>query len=112
MDRSASKLRALLIAICFGLSFGLSCGGASIGKGAKAKATAILIIRCELKDAEVWVNSRYSRSAGEFARGLRLRPGEYRVEVRKSGYHSMYYVLSLAAEERKTLYVELAPEFR
>ena len=91
---------------------GASCGGASQNTKLSANNSAVLIVKCEIPAAEVWINSRYSRSAAEFTRGLRLRPGSYRVEVRHSGYHSRYFELELAAKERRTLDVQLAQRFR
>ena len=112
MARSIPKAMVFtgLLVLLLGLSGG--CGGVG-GSGKKqSKATAVLILKCDVKDAEVWINSRYSRSTAELARGLRLRPGTYRIEVRRDGFHSRYYELTLEAQERQTLDVELAQRFR
>lgn len=98
--------------LAFALGLQASCGGVGKAGNASAKQGAVLIVKCQIKDAEVWINSRYSRSAAEFARGLRLKPGSYRIEVRHEGYHSRYFEISLEAKERETLEVELAQRFR
>ena len=89
-----------------------SCGPTTSSANRKKSDSAVLLVQCEVSDAEVWLNSRYYRTVGEFTRGVRLRPGLYRVEVRHDGFHSMYYEVELAAKERRTLEVKLAQRFR
>jgi hypothetical protein len=72
----------------------------------------VLIVKCEVADAEVWINSRYSRTTAELTRGIRLKAGSYRIEVRHHEYHSRYYELSVKAKERRTLDVDLARRFQ
>ena len=101
----------LLVVLLITAALGLACGGVRQGAKLSANNSAVLIVKCDISAAEVWINSRYSRSVGEFTRGLRLRPGSYRIEVRHSGYHSRYFEFDLSAKERRTLEVELAQRF-
>lgn len=71
----------------------------------------MLVVNCEVADAEVWINSRYSRTTAELKRGIRLKAGNYRIEVRHREYHSRYYELTVKAKERRTLDVDLARRF-
>jgi hypothetical protein len=92
-------------------AFSVACGGTTQQVGKGESKSAVLVVSCNVPEAEVWINSRYSRSAGELARGLRMSPGSYRLEVRHSGYHSRYFELDLAAQERRVVEVELARRF-
>ncbi len=74
----------------------------------KTSSTAVLRIECKVPDAEVYLDSKYFREIAEMRAGVRLKPGEYRVEVRHSDYHSRYFEFTLEQNERKLLSVELA----
>lgn len=104
---SDSRRSFLLVA----LGFTLGCGG-STSSTAKVSRYARLVIQCEVAEAEIWLNSRYYKTASEITQGARLRAGSYRIEVRHSDFHSMYYEIKLAAAETRTLAVELAPRYR
>jgi hypothetical protein len=94
------------------LALSLACGPAGSGAQTKNKDSAVLVILCEVPDAEVWINSRYSRTTAEFKRGIRVKAGSYRVEVRHRDFHSRYYDLTFRAKERRTLEVDLARRFQ
>lgn len=71
---------------------------------------AVVVIRCDVKDAELWVDGRYFREIVEIPRGgVRMPPGMHRVEIRHDDYFSHYAELELAPRERRTLDVNLAP---
>jgi hypothetical protein len=101
IENSRALILAFLALLCVA-----SCGTAA---NKPKPASAVLYVLCEVEDAEVWLDSRYLRSVAELKRGVRLRPGHYRVEVRRSSYHSMYYEISLEAGEKHTLRAELVP---
>lgn len=110
MDRPCNRSVVLAVLLLVG-ALGVACGGVSQGATLTANNSAVLVVECDIPAAEVWINSRYSRSAGETSRGLRLRPGSYRVEVRHGGYHSRYFEFELSAKERRTIKIELAQRF-
>ena len=99
----ASRIIALMMILTM-----MACGGTQTTKTA---ATAALELRCEVRDAELWVNSRYIRELGQLSRGVKLKPGSYRVEVRHSDYHSAYFEVELSEHERRILEVSLAPRY-
>ena len=74
--------------------------------------SAVLLLRCDQAEAEMWLDSRYLREVQELKGGLRLPPGPHRLELRHTGFHSRYYELDLKADERLSLAVELAPRLR
>lgn len=95
-------MRALLVSLAVLLA---ACGGRP--RASKAPRGGVLVIQCELPDAEIWVDSKYFREVAEVKRGLRLPAGRHRLELRRAGHHSMYYELEVASGERKVLKVEL-----
>lgn len=104
------RILLLLLVLCVAL-VSSSCASTSQNTHRKGSESAVLVVQCEVQDAEVWLNSRYYRTAGELSRGVRLRAGVYRIEVRHSDFHSMYYEVELAAKQRRTLVVALAQRF-
>lgn len=111
MAEQARKIWVWAALVLTGTAFALACGGTSPQLGKGESKSAVLVVSCNVPEAEVWINSRYSRSASELGRGLRLSPGSYRLEVRHSGYHARYFELDLAAQERRVVDVELARRF-
>ncbi len=103
MARSWASVAALVL----GLSLLLGCGPGAASKPARA-SKGVLLIRCVLDNAEVWLDNRYLREVAELKGGVRLGPGVHRLEVRHVDYHSMYYEVELAPGERKALDVSLA----
>jgi hypothetical protein len=84
-----------------------ACGGArTAGDGGN---TALVVVRCELQDATVWVDGQYVQEVGAMRAGVRMKPGVHRLEVRHDDHYSHYEELELAPGERRTLDVDLAP---
>ncbi len=112
MASSPSKSVPLAVLLLVTLAVSWGCGPPSTNAKTAKKNSAVLVVKCEVPDAEVWINSRYSRSTAEFTRGIRLKPGSYRIEIRHRDYHSRYYEFTVAAKERKVLEVDLARRFK
>ncbi|MCP4444694.1 MAG: hypothetical protein GY811_05015 [Myxococcales bacterium] len=104
--RSIGACLAILLGVLSAQVVMPACGGQA-NQGRKSDR-AIVALRCDVPDAEVWVDGRYFREVAELKRAFRLRAGEHRIEVRHHDYHSMYYELSVQAGTRHTLRVELA----
>ncbi len=85
-----------------------ACGGAHQGRSAPS---AVLQIECEHKGAEVWLNSDFLHELDTMPNGIRLKPGEYRIEIRHADFHSRYYSFQLQSGEQKQIVVQLAPRF-
>lgn len=82
-----------------------SRGASPTGVG---KNDAIVLIQCEVADAELWVDDRFVAEVGRLRRGIALSPGDHRIEVRHDRYHTHYEEIQVAARERRTVAVELA----
>ena len=99
--------RCALLCTALAISSAVPACGGSAAKPAKVDR-GVVNLQCDIPDAEVWVDGRYFREAGELKSPFRLRPGDHRIEVRHQGFHSMYYELSVEAGSRHTLRVQLA----
>ncbi|ACY15922.1 PEGA domain-containing protein [Haliangium ochraceum] len=96
---------ALLVAAGPSLS---ACGGASQAGRSRAD-DAIILVRSQPGDAELWVDERFVGPVAALSGGISLRPGSHRVELRHPDYHTFYTVLSVSARQRDQLTAELAP---
>src|SRR5687767_1863471 len=94
--RQAALLLALLCA----------CGSAQ--RSTPGETRAILKVDCPVTDAMVWVDDVALGEVRELPRGVRVRPGEHRVEVRHDRYHTRYFMVTLRQGEERVLRVALA----
>lgn len=100
---------ALVVAL-LGIGVGTGCGARAAGGAAGvAPDDAIIQLRCNVPEAELWVNERYIGPVGALKGGVALSPGTHRVEARHAQHHAFYAELELRARERRTLDVDLAP---
>ena len=105
--RGPSFLALVLMAFLASLSSGCPHAGQSASQA--PHASGVLLVKCPIADAELWVDSKYVRELREIKSGVRLSAGHHRIEVRHESYHSMYFDLDIGAGERRTLDVDLAP---
>jgi hypothetical protein len=100
-------LRRLPLALAFALAgAALACGSTS--RPATAENAAILQVDCKVPDAMVWIDDHAVGEVSEMPRGVRVRPGEHRVEVRHDRYHTRYFLLTLRRGEAHALHVTMA----
>jgi hypothetical protein len=71
------------------------------------RATAVLVVRCAVADATLWIDDRPVGDVGRIPGGVRLAPGEHRVELRHDRYHTRYAEVSLGDGERRLLELTL-----
>ena len=96
---------AFLVALA---SVGLAaCPGQSFSPTRTSKNDAIVTIRCNVADAELWVDDRFVSEVGNLRRGVALDPGEHRIELRHDSYHTQYTEITVSAREQRTLAIEL-----
>lgn len=104
-------LRMALVVALLGVGVGTGCGARAAGGAAGvAPDDAIIQLRCNVPEAELWVNERYIGPVGALKGGVALSPGTHRVEARHAQHHAFYAELALRARERRTLDIELAPK--
>jgi hypothetical protein len=81
-------------------------GGGGAGHGSSA-GTAIIQLRCDVPDANIWIDDRAVGQVQEASGGIRIKAGFHRLELRHDRYHTRYFELSLSRGETRTLEVEL-----
>lgn len=70
---------------------------------------AIVTIKTNVTDANVFVDGRYFGPVNLLRGGLAFEAGKHRLELRHDDYFSRYVELDLARAERKQLQLDLAP---
>ncbi len=85
-----------------------ACGPKPAPHGVDAD-DAIVTIKSNVAEANVFVDGRYYGSVRMVRGGLAFEPGRHRLELRHEDYFSRYVELNLARRERKKLDLDLAP---
>lgn len=95
--------RALVLVIALA-----GCGGRQ-KTGRVDGDDAIVVIKSNVTDANVFVDGRYYGSVRMLRGGLAFDAGHHRVELRHDEYFSRYVELDLKRAERKQIDLDLAP---
>ncbi len=98
---------ALVVAIALAPPLLAACRSGGGGAAAARVQTGLLLVRCDVVDATIWVDDRPIAQVRDAGGGLRLRAGAHRVEVRHDRFHTRYYELLVAQGETQTLQVAL-----
>jgi hypothetical protein len=86
-----------------------ACGGSKPHPGGVERDDAIVQLRCNVRDAQVYVDGRFVAPLDAIARGIAVEPGFHRIELRRDDYFSSYLELELGRAERRKVRVDLAP---
>lgn len=85
-----------------------ACSGAGPDAPSRVDSDdAVVIVQCNVSDAELWVDDRFIAEVGRLRRGIALGPGDHRLELRHDRYHTHYAEISVQPRERRTIAVEL-----
>jgi hypothetical protein len=87
----------------------LAACGATAHPGGVAKSDAIVYLKSNVSDAQVYVDGRFVGPIGNVRGGIAVDPGRHRLELRHDDYFSRYVELDLVRAERKRLQLEMAP---
>ena len=98
-------MRALALAVVLVLAGCPGRHGGDRGGG----DDAILVVRCDVADAVVWIDGRYIQEVGAMKGGVFVTPGLHRLEVRHDDHFSHYAEVEVAPRERRVVDVDLAP---
>lgn len=85
-----------------------ACGGRQTTSRVD-KDDAIVMVKSNVPDANVFVDGRYYGPVKMLRGGLAFEAGKHRLELRHEDYFSRYVELNLARAERKQLQLDLAP---
>ena len=86
-----------------------ACGGTARSASGIERDDAIVQLRSNVRDAQVYIDGRFVAPLDAIARGIAMRPGYHRIELRRDEYFSSYLELELARAERRKVRLELAP---
>jgi hypothetical protein len=91
------------------LILALAACGPKPSPTAVSKNDAIVYLKSNVTDAQVYVDGRFVGPLGVVHGGIAVDPGKHRVELRHDDYFSRYVELDLHRSERKKLQLEMAP---
>ena len=86
----------------------VACGGKQNPSGVDSD-DAIVVVKSNVTDANVFVDGRYYGSVRMLRGGLAFDAGHHRVELRHDEYFSRYVELDLKRAEKRKLDLDLAP---
>lgn len=85
----------------------LACGPKA-GPEAVRASDAILYLKSNVRDAQLYVDGRFIAPLDTVRGGVVLSPGGHRVELRHEDYFASYLEVTLVRAERKRLALDLA----
>jgi hypothetical protein len=74
-----------------------------------AAGDAVLFVKSNVADAQVWVDGRLVGPLSVVHGGIAVDPGKHRLELRHDDFFSRYVELDLQRAEHKKLQLEMAP---
>jgi hypothetical protein len=74
--------------------------------------SAIIVPRCPLADASLWIDGRFVGEVDDAQGGVRLTAGRHRIEFRRDGYLTRYLEPELAAGSKTQLACDLREDLR
>ena len=97
-------MRPLASALVVAFALGLACCGGQ--QHPAPDKTALIEFDSPVRDAEVWLDGTFY--PGALGRGLRVKPGPHRIEIRHDDYFTQYLEVNVAAGQHQRLKVDLA----
>jgi hypothetical protein len=85
----------------------VACGPKITAQGVTS-ADAIVYIRSNVRDAQLYIDGRFIAPLDVLRGGVAVEPGAHRFELRHEDYFSTYLELALARAERKRIAIEMA----
>jgi hypothetical protein len=85
-----------------------ACGGGA-QHPAGGSSDAVIVIRSNVRDAQVFVDGRFIATLRALGGGLALDPGTHRIKLAAEDFFDRYLEVTLARAEKKQVMLELAP---
>jgi hypothetical protein len=92
-------LALLLLAAC----------GPKVGPNGVSSTDAIVQVKSNVRDAQVFVDGRYIAPLSVLGGGVAVEPGVHRFELRHDDYFSSYLEVKLERSEHRKVAMDLAP---
>jgi hypothetical protein len=105
--RAARAPRAAALAAAALLA--CACGASRPAPGGVEADDAIVQVRSNVRDAQVYVDGRFVAPLHAIRAGIAVEPGFHRLELRHDDYFSSYLELELGRAERRRVQLDLAP---
>ena len=96
-------MRAVLLAIA------VAACGPKVGPNGVTSDDAIVIVKSNVRDAQVYLDGRFVASLEALGGGVAVAPGVHRMELRHDDFFSGYLELDLTRAERRKVSLALAP---
>lgn len=96
-------MRAVLLAIA------VAACGPKVGPNGVTSDDAIVIVKSNVRDAQVYLDGRFVASLEALGGGVAVAPGVHRMELRHDDFFSGYLELDLKRAERRKVSLALAP---
>ncbi len=100
-------MRSLQVAAVLGAF--VACGGTTRTTGGVEPDDAILALRSNVRDAQLFVDGRFIAELAQLRAGIAVEPGDHRLELRHDDYFSRYLEITVARAERRTIQLDMAP---
>lgn len=95
--------------LALALALGVGACGPKLGPHGASTDDAVVIVRSNVRDAQVYVDGRFVASLDALRGGIAIDPGAHRLELRRDDYFSRYLELSLHRAEHKQVSLDLSP---
>ncbi len=86
-----------------------ACGGPKVGTNGVSRRDAILVVKSNVRDAQLYVDGRFIAPLDALGGGVAVPPGLHRFELRHEDFFSSYLEVTLSRAERKQVSLEMAP---
>ena len=86
-----------------------ACGKPPVSRNGVKRSDAILILKSNVRDAQLYVDGRFVAPLNAMGGGVAVTPGMHRFELRHEDFFSSYLEIKLARAERKNISLDLAP---
>lgn len=87
----------------------VACGPKPGPSSGVTREDAIIAIKSNVRDAQVYVDGRFVTPLDAAGGGIAVTPGTHRFELRHEDYFSSYLELTLGKAERRKVTMEMAP---
>lgn len=87
----------------------LGACGPNVGPRGASTDDAVLVVRSNVRDAQVYVDGRFVASLDALRGGIAVEAGTHRLELRRDDYFSRYLEVSVTRAHRKQISLDLSP---